>query len=217
MNKVLVVAVHPDDETLGCGGTLLRHKSEGDKIYWLIATQAKKTKSNKRESAEIKKVSHEYGFEGVYKLGFPTMGTDEFPISIIIKKISDIYNKVKPNIIYLPFYSDIHSDHRIIFEAAYSCTKTFRYPFIKKVFMMETISETDFGLNFRENAFAPNHFVDITNFLNKKIEIMKIFKNEIGEHPFPRSPKNIESLAVVRGATAGCKYAEAFMLLKEVL
>lgn len=217
-NKVLIVAVHPDDETLGCGGTLLKHKAQGDEIHWLICTDIDKTHSyyNIRQK-EIEKVSKEYKFDGVYNLQLQTMQVDEYSMSELIGKISTIINKVKPNIIYLPFKGDVHSDHRKIFEAAYSCTKSFRYPFIKKIYMIETLSETEFAPSTKEDSFVPNVFVDISQYMNKKIEIMKIFESEIAEHPFPRSERNIRALSTLRGATAGCEYAESFVLLKEIV
>ena len=82
--------------------------------------------------------------------------------------------------------------------------------------MMETLSETDFALSTKEDSFIPNTFTDISPYLAKKLDIMKVFKSEIAEHPFPRSLRNIEALATYRGATAGCEYAESFMLLKEI-
>ena len=82
--------------------------------------------------------------------------------------------------------------------------------------MIETLSETEFAPSTKEDSFIPNVFVDISSFMNNKIKIMKIFKTEMGIHPFPRSEKNIKALATLRGATAGCKYAESFILLKEI-
>ncbi|MFH1478597.1 MAG: PIG-L family deacetylase [Candidatus Omnitrophota bacterium] len=220
MNKVLVLAVHPDDETLGCGGTILRHKMNGDKVYWLIATDMKKKKGFSRKKIlqrerEIKIATKKYGFDGIYKLGIPTIEVERWPINKVIKKISEILQQVKPNILYLPFMGDTHSDHRIISEAAWSSAKKFRCPFIKKILAMEIISETEFAPSLKEIAFIPNYFVDITDYLDKKIDIIKIFKTEINQHPFPRSLKNIKALAIFRGATAGYKYAESFMILKE--
>ena len=135
----------------------------------------------------------------------------------LVAKISSVIDRIKPNIIYLPFKGDVHSDHKYIFDAAYSCTKVFRYPFIKKIYMMETLSETEFSFCINEGNFFPNVFVDISNVMDKKIEIMNIYENEIGDHPFPRSEKNIRALATFRGATSGCDYAESFMLVKEIL
>ena len=216
-NKILVVAVHPDDETLGCGGTLLKHKDSGDEINWLICTKIDKDNDyySIREN-EIEQASRLYGFDGTYSLWLKTMRVDEYSMSELIGKISKIINEVRPNIIYLPFKGDVHSDHRKIFEASYSCTKAFRYPFIKKIYMMETLSETEFAPSTKEDSFIPNSFVDISEYFEKKIEIMKIFKSEVAEHPFPRSEKNLRALATLRGAICGCKYAEGFMLLKEL-
>ena len=83
--------------------------------------------------------------------------------------------------------------------------------------MMETLSETEFSLSTKDDSFIPNVFVDISDYMDKKIEIMKIYKGEMGMHPFPRSERNIKALATYRGATSGCEYAESFMLLKEII
>ena len=221
MDKVLIIAVHPDDETLGCGGTLLRHKANGDKIHWMIATDVKESEGFTKElvarrDKEIAQVSKMYDFNSVHKLGLSTMRVDEYSMSELIGPISKIISDIKPSILYLPFKSDVHSDHRQIFEAAYACTKSFRYPFIKKIYMVETLSETEFAPSTKEDSFIPNVFIDITDFMDKKLEIMKIFESEIAEHPFPRSIRNLKALALLRGATAGCEYAESFVLLKEV-
>ncbi|WP_149704288.1 PIG-L deacetylase family protein [Campylobacter concisus] len=216
-NVVLVIAVHPDDETLGCGGTLLKHKASGDEVHWLICTTIDKTNSYyKTREDELKIVADAYKFNSVNNLRLKTMQVDEYGMSSLIDKISNVINTIKPNIIYLPFKGDVHSDHRKIFEASYSCTKSFRYPFIKKIYMMEILSETEFAPSTKEDSFIPNTFVDISAYFEKKIEIMKIFKSEISIHPFPRSERNLKSLATLRGATAGCEYAESFVLLKEI-
>lgn len=221
MNKVLVVATHPDDETLGCGGTLLKHKANGDEIHWLIATDIKESEGfdksliKKRES-EINAIEKLFNFNSVNKLGLSTTKVDEYSMSGLISKISSVVNRVKPNIIYLPFKGDVHSDHKYIFDAAYSCTKSFRYPFIKKIYMIETLSETELSLSTKEHSFIPNLFIDISEYMDKKIELMKIYASEMGEHPFPRSERNIKALATYRGAIANCEYAESFMLVKEI-
>ena len=217
-NKVLIVAVHPDDETLGCGGTLLRHKANGDEIHWLICTTIDENHSYyKTREKEIEKVSKAYEFDSIHNLRLKTMQIDEYTISELVGKISNVINDVEPNIIYLPFKGDVHSDHRIIFEAAYSCTKSFRYPFIKKILMIETLSETEFAPSTKEDGFIPNVFVDISQYMEKKLEIMRVFESEIGEHPFPRSERNLRALGTLRGAICSCEYAESFILLKEII
>lgn len=222
--NVLVVATHPDDETLGVGGTLLKHLSNGDKVHCIFCTEitiddgySQETIKNRQE--EIKQVSDAYNFSSVHFLGLKTTKVDTYTKSDLIEKFSKIFNAIQPNIIYLPFMYDVHSDHRIIFEAAFSCTKSFRYPSIERILMMETLSETEFAPNIATQSFIPNVFVDITDFIEKKCEIMKIYKSEISAAPFPRSLENIKALAILRGCTLGggegIKYAESFMLLKE--
>jgi len=222
MNKILVIAVHPDDETLGCVGTLLKYKANGDEIHWLIATDIKESEGYgistiRKRNKEITKIDELYGFTSVNKLDLSTTKVDTYSMSVLVSKFSSVIDRIKPDIIYLPFKSDVHSDHKYIFDAAYSCTKVFRHPFIKKIYMMETLSETEFSLSTKEDSFVPNVFVDISEFMDKKIKLMNIYESEIGKHPFPRSERNIRALATYRGATSGCNYAESFMLLKEII
>ena len=216
-NKVLIIAVHPDDETLGCGGTLLKHKAKGDDIHWLICTSIDKDHNYyETRKKEMQEVSALYGFSSIHNLQLKTMQVDEYSVSELVGKLSKVINEVQPNIIYLPFKGDVHTDHRKIFEASYSCTKSFRYPFIKKIYMIETLSETEFSPSTKEDSFIPNVFVDISEYFDKKIEIAKIYQSEMSEHPFPRSTRNLKALATLRGATCGCEHAESFVLLKEI-
>ena len=121
---------------------------------------------------------------------------------------------MKPEIVYTLNRSDVHSDHRIVFDAVMACTKSFRSPFVKQLLMYECISETEFAPALAEKVFIPNYFVDITHYLHKKLEIIRVFESELGEHPFPRSIENVKSIAHFRGASAGVQYAEAFQVLK---
>jgi LmbE family N-acetylglucosaminyl deacetylase len=220
--KILVISPHPDDETLGCGGTILKHKDLGDQIYWLIITNIDvengwgKDIIEKRQK-EIETVAEMYGFEKTFKLDYPTAKLDTIPIQKIIESISKVIFEIKPEIIYLPNRSDVHTDHQIAFKAAYSCTKNFRYPFIKKILMYETLSETEFAPALPENTFIPNVFMDITKYFEKKLEIFKIYKSEVMEKSLPRSLEIIEALAKYRGSQIGKKYAESFQLLFEIL
>lgn len=221
MNKVLVVAVHPDDETLGAGGTLMKYRDNGDEIYWLIVTAMYEKDGFDKvliesRKKEIEDVKEKFLFKKVTQLDLPSSNLDQISEKEIIEKLSEVIKDIEPNIIMLPFRGDVHSDHRIVFEAASSCTKSFRYPFIKRVLMMETISETEFAPSLSENAFVPNYFVDISKHFDQKLEVMNIYKSEMKEHPFPRSVDNIKALATFRGSMAQCQYAESFMVLKDI-
>lgn len=219
MDKYLIVATHPDDETLGAGGMMLRKKAEGKEVYVLNMTHMdveygySEAKIKLRDN-EIEKMIEKYDLNGYYNLKLKPAELDSYSAGELIKKISFVFNEVKPSVIVLPYYKDVHSDHRITFDLCFSCTKNFRYPFIKKILMMETPSETDFAMP--EYVFKPNYFVDISRYIDKKIEIAKIYSSEILEHPFPRSEKNIRAYATTRGAAIGADSAEAFVLVKEI-
>jgi LmbE family N-acetylglucosaminyl deacetylase len=221
MKNVIVISAHPDDETLGVGGTILRHVANGDNVYWLIVTNIFEHQGFSKEKVEsrqveIRQVEKLFGINKTFILNYPTMTLSSSSLISMVPEISSIFLEVKPEIIYTLNRSDAHSDHRVVFDAVMACSKSFRYPFIKQILMYECISETEFAPALSEKAFLPNYFVDITNFLDTKNEIMKVFDSEIGEHPFPRSFENIKALAHFRGASVGVKYAEAFQLLKYI-
>lgn len=217
--KTLVIAPHPDDEVLGVGGTLLRRKAEGGKIAWLIATGINvrdgwDNKRVKQREKEISEVANFFEFDEVFNIALPTAKLDQIPRSDLIKNFSEAFQIFQPNELFIPHPSDVHSDHRVVFEAAVSCSKWFRHPYVKRVLAYETLSETDFGLT-PNLTFRPNFFVNIEPYLEKKLRALEIYCSEIDFLPFPRSKETITSLAKVRGASAGFKAAEAFELLKE--
>lgn len=218
--KILVISVHPDDETLGCGGTILKHKDNGDEIYWLILTKADVTAGFTEEflvkrKNEINTISCIYGFKDVCGLDFVTTRLHAVDFNLLINSISKVVNEIKPQIIYMNNRTDIHTDHQIAAKAILSCTKSFRYPFIEKILMYECISETEIAAPLLENVFIPNVYSDISNYIDKKVEIIKIYESEVQDTPMPRSLENIKSLARFRGASCGVDYAEAFMLVRE--
>ncbi|OIO38524.1 MAG: GlcNAc-PI de-N-acetylase [Candidatus Omnitrophica bacterium CG1_02_49_16] len=218
MKRILVVAPHPDDETLGCAGTLLRHKGEGDQVDWVIVTEMKNGFSFERiqrRDREIKRAAASYRFNAVHRLGFPAAGLDSVPRTKLIEALSDTFRKTSSEVVYLPFRGDVHTDHGAVFEAAISASKWFRSPKIKQIFSYETLSETEFSLSPRFRGFRPNVFIDIRRYLDKKLRIMKIYSGESAAFPFPRSEKAIRALAALRGSSAWFQAAEAFMLLKE--
>lgn len=222
MSRIVVIAPHPDDETLGCGGTLLRHKAKGDEVHWLIMTKPDVNTGFDSEgiaarNKEIEKVALEYSFDSVNQLNFSAARLDGYPIQDIIAEVSTRFRELLPQVIYLPFQHDVHSDHRVIFDAVASCVKSFRFPSIRKVRAYETLSETEFNMSSGSNSFSPNLWIDISQFLDKKIEIMNCYVSEVGAHPFPRSEDTIRALAMYRGSTAGCPAAEAFVSLKELI
>lgn len=219
MKKIIVISAHPDDEIIGAGGTLLRHKEAGDELYWLIVTNIFESQgfSSARVTSrqqEINQVALQVGFKKIFKLDHPTMTLSGEMLIRLVPQVAAVFQEVEPEIIYCLNRSDAHSDHRVVFDAVIACTKSFRHPYIKGVLMYECISETEFAPALPERVFIPNYFVDVTNYMDVKLQLLSIYASEMGEHPFPRSADNIRALAHFRGATAGVKYAEAFQLIK---
>ncbi len=221
MSTVLVVAPHPDDETLGCGGAILCHIKNGDQVHWLIVTDMNieyghAAAAVSQRQIEIQKVSAAYRFSKVHNLGLPPARLDTLPKGDLVQAMARVIKEISPEVVYLPFRGDVHSDHAAVFDAAASCTKWFRYPSIRRVLCYETLSETDFGLNPEGAKFTPNSFVDIAPYLDNKIKIAQMYDGEMGEFPFPRSEKALTALAQVRGVACGCHAAESFILLREI-
>ncbi len=222
MKTALIVAPHADDETLGCGGTILKLVKQGYQVHWLLVTGMTESAGFssvqiKIRKAEIKKVAKAYGFAATYELELPPASLDTLPKSDIIVPISSIVSRVKPSLVFTVYRNDAHSDHEIVFDAVMSATKSFRYPFIKKVMAYETMSETDFGLKPEDGGFRPTVYFDISKYLSRKLDILEMFESEIDDFPFPRSRIALEALAKVRGVQCNVEAAEAFMLIKEIL
>lgn len=221
--RVAVISVHPDDETLGCGGTLLKHKGAKDDLFWLIATQASLPKWSaevlERKSKEIEKVAKAYGVTKFFKLGFPATRLDQVPQTEMMTPLREILETVKPEIVYLIHAGDIHTDHHAFFNATLSVLKPFymRQLGVRKILSFETLSSTDAAPPHPSRAFIPNVFCDITPYIDRKIEIMSAYETETQADPMPRGPSAIRALARFRGATIGVDYAEAFMLLREIV
>ena len=216
MNNIVVIAPHPDDETLGVGGTLLKEKKAGSDIHWIIVTSISTEEGWNRElvssrKKEIEIVSNKNNFNSVHDLEIPTTKLDTHSMSSIIENINNIIVKIKPNIMYIPHYSDIHTDHQVVFKASIACSKWFKNSYIDRCYAYETLSETHCSQN--NGFFKPNVFVDISSFIDEKINIMKLYESEMHESPHPRSESSIRALATFRGSMCGYFSAESFQLL----
>ena len=220
--RILAISVHPDDETLGCGGTLLKHQAVGDSLFWLIATQTHEPQWSaeiiERKATEIEQVAEAYGMEQCFTLGFPTVRLDMVPQADLIERIRDVVSEVKPEFVYLVHDGDVHTDHHVVFTATMSVLKPFYMASlgVRRVLCYEILSSTDAAPPHLDRAFMPNVFSDITPYIKRKIEIMAMYETEAQSDPLPRGPSAIRALARYRGATIGVEYAEAFMLIREI-
>ena len=151
----------------------------------------------------------------LYALAFPTTQLDRVPMGTLVALIADVFADFQPEEVLLPYPGDVHSDHRVTFQAASACTKWFRHPSVRRVLAYETPSETDFGIDPRDPGFKPNVLVDISAHIDVKLTLLRVYASELGEFPFPRSQELLLALAALRGAQGGCEAAEGFVLLGE--
>jgi len=218
--KILVIAPHPDDEVLGCGGTIVKHTSRGDEVYLCIVTKTYTPEWSEDEAKErreeVLRVNKILGIKKTYFLDLPTVKLDTIPQKELNDLISQVINEVQPEVVYIPHQGDANKDHRLVFEAAMVATRPIPDSATKKVLCYETLSETEWAAPFEESAFIPNVWIDISGVLATKLKAMSAYKSELKEFPHPRSLEAISALAKMRGATVGVEAAEAFMLVREI-
>ncbi len=220
MARVLVIAPHPDDEVLGCGGTIVKHVSGGDEVYLCIITKAYPPEWSESEIKERRKevlrVNKILSIKKAYFLDLPTVKLDTIPQKELNEVIAQVINEVQPEIVYIPHGGDVNSDHRLVFGAAMVATRPKPTLSIRKVLCYEVLSETEWAAPFPKNAFIPNLWVDISGELETKLKAMSEYKSELKKFPHPRSLEAISALAKMRGTAAGVEAAEAFMLVREI-
>jgi LmbE family N-acetylglucosaminyl deacetylase len=226
MKKILVVAAHPDDEILGCGGTLLKSASKGAKIKTIILSEgvtSRLSKDSKKRRKQIKqrfsssKNAHSFirGSE-VICLNLPDQKLDTISMLSVTQKIETEVKKFKPDTVYTHHHGDLNLDHRIVNNATITACRPTPECAIKQIFTFEIPSSTDWQAQGEDMNFAPNYFNDISKFLDKKIKVLKKYKLEMRKWPHSRSFENIKNLAKTRGASVGCKAAEAFKLIRSI-
>lgn len=217
METVLVISPHADDESLGCGGTLAKHANNKDSLFWVNVTSPSvdsifdEIYISKREDA-IQNIKFLYNISEIFSLDYRPSSLSSSDLPNLVKDFSEIFKKVKPSIIYAPFWGDAHSDHQIVYNASKSLIKPFRYSSIRSFRIYETLSETNFALN---DQFRPNLYINISDTLEAKLKAIEFYDYEMQPLPFPRNRELIESLAKLRGSESGFNAAEAFMLLKQ--
>ncbi|MDD3012468.1 MAG: PIG-L family deacetylase [Candidatus Gastranaerophilales bacterium] len=215
MKKILVIAAHPMDETLGVGGTILKHAANGDELHWLILTKPEESKWDKekveKNIKEVSKVAQMYKFKSFRRLNFLQDSLDESSLKELVEVIKGTFELIKPNIIYFPFGNTLDNDYSIAFRASLKAIESFKTK-IQKILCYEVVSCPDFV----SEIFNPNLYVDVSEFIDNKLEIMNLYEEEVQGYPMPKSTESIRSLAKVRGAAIATEYAEAFVLIKEI-
>ena len=218
--RVLVIAPHPDDEVLGCGATIAKRVSAGDKVYVCIVTEGREPmyskKFIKKERKEMYDALKSLGVQNILLLQFPSAQLDTIPQHIINDVIMDVINTVKPDEVFIPHIGDMHKDHQIVADAAMVAVRPNGKFRVKRVLAYETLSETDWNIPNQQNAFIPNVYEDVGDFLYSKAVAFSKYESQVRKFPAARSLGALKALAEHRGAIVGMKHAEAFMLIREV-
>ena len=227
--KILVIAAHPDDEVLGCGGTIAKFKKKGADVYvyflaeGITARYLQQDFNSKRVKEEIFKRNQDclkaLSILGVKKNDIEFENNfccrlDQVPLIDLVKKIEEKILIIKPNIIFTHWHNDLNIDHKIVNHAVRVATRPINKNFIEEILSFEVLSSTEWsGIE----AFNPNYFVDISNFINIKCKSFNKYTKEVRSGSHPRNSEHIKALAKYRGGQAGYKFAESFSLIKKFI
>jgi LmbE family N-acetylglucosaminyl deacetylase len=219
----VVLAPHPDDETLGCGGTLLRLKRETPHaLHWILMTKMSEAAGYdadaiRRRDVEIETVGGRYGFDRRLQLPYGAAMLDSEPTATLVQSMAAAFDALKPETLLMPFPADAHSDHARTFRIGSACAKWFRRSHLRRIMCYEVPSETGFNLDPTRAAFEPDCYVKVSpDLIEEKIAIMSCYQTEMAPFPFPRSGEAIRALAQLRGSECGATAAEAFVVVREI-
>lgn len=218
--NVLVVAAHPDDELLGCGGTAARLAREGHSVYMSILGEGITSRSNKREQADpsalssLKQCSQQVAdLLGVKELtlhGLPDNRFDSLPLLDVVKVVEQLVDRWRPEAMYTHHGGDLNVDHQVVSRAVLTATRPVAGHPVRELYMFEIASSTEWAFQQLAPVFKPNVFVNIEETLSLKLRGMQLYESEAREFPHPRSNAALTSIAQRWGSVVGCKAAEAF-------
>ncbi len=222
--KILIVAAHPDDEVLGCFGTVSKLIKEGYEAYTLILGEGKtsrldtrKIEENKEQleilNDEIKKANDIIGIKKCFVYDFPDNRFDSVDLLDIIKVISKIKEEIKPDIIFTHYENDLNIDHKITYQAVITATRPLENESVKEIYSFEILSSTEWQYPI---SFSPDVFFDIQDTIELKLNAMQCYKSELCLYPHPRSVEGIELNAKYNGMRVGKNYVEAFKSVRVI-
>lgn len=223
-NRILVVAAHPDDEVLGCGGTLARQAREGSEVYIAIlgegSTSRQRADADASGVAELQAQSLEVagllGVREVFHCGLPDNRFDTLPLLDVVRAVEDLIAKVSPEVIYTHHGGDLNIDHVIVNRAVLTAARPLEGQSVRDIYAFEVPSSTEWAFQRLEQPFRPNAFIDISTTIDSKIEGMEKYTGEVRPFPHPRSPEALRAIAKRWGSVVGTEYAEAFELIRSI-
>jgi LmbE family N-acetylglucosaminyl deacetylase len=219
--RTLVIAPHPDDEVLGAGGTIARLAAAGNEVYVAVVTEGKppaySPEAVRRVREEAHKAHARLGVKETRWLGLPAAGLAETAHSELNAAIFSLVSELRPKTLFVPFVGDMHIDHQLIFASAMVAARPHFENYPELILAYETLSETNWNAPYLTPQFTPNVFVDISDWLDAKLEAMQCFASQVRKPPHERSVETLKALATLRGATVLKSAAEGFVLVRHVL
>lgn len=219
-NRILAIAPHNDDEIIGLGGTLLKHIDEGDDVFICIVTKGYpplfSEECNVLNKEETERCHSYLGVSKTFYFDLPAAMMETVERYKLNGMFIDLIQEVKPEVVYIPHYGDMQKDHQMVVDASMVALRPKYSHVVKKIYAYETLSETSWNVPSVQNEFIPNAFVDISEYLDKKLVCMGFYKSQLADFPQARSLEAIEHLARYRGALMGMKAAESFMVIREL-
>ncbi|OCX43551.1 GlcNAc-PI de-N-acetylase [Campylobacter ornithocola] len=219
-NKILIIVAHPDDEVLGCFGTIAKYIQQGYEAYTLILGEGKasrKTNNYKNEQdileQELQNANNFLGIKKIFRKFFPDNSFDKIPLLEIVKSIEEVKDEIKPSIIFTHYEKDLNVDHQITYKATITATRSLQEESVKEIYSFEILSSTEWNYPL---SFQPDVFFDISSTLYLKLQAMSFYKSELRKYPHPRSLKGIKINAQYQGMRVGLRYAEVFKSIKVI-
>ena len=225
--KYLVIAAHPDDEVLGCGGSMAKWIKAGNEVHVLIMAEGATSRGKHRDrescseklsilAKSVKQAADILGVKSVKMLDYPDNRMDSVDLLDVVKSVEEIVEKLKPGLVVTHHAGDLNIDHQIIHHAVMSACRPQSGSSVKRILSFEVPSATEWNSHTASTPFIPNWFEDISKTLEQKVAVLEVYKSEMRKWPHSRSIKGVEHLAHLRGASVGCEAAEAFVLIREL-
>ena len=226
IEKILIIAAHPDDEVLGCGGTIARMSREGHESHIAILGEGITSRYQERKDAnpsildtlhsQSREVAKLLGAKEVSSYGLPDNRFDTVPLLDIIKIIESLLDQFSPGIIYTHHGSDLNVDHQLTHRAVLTATRPIPGQPVRTIYAFEVPSSTEWAFQSSGTVFRPNVFLDITDTLEIKLQALSLYETEMRLFPHPRSTEAIGAIARRWGSAAGYGAAEAFELIRSL-
>ena len=224
--KTLVIAAHPDDEVLGCGGTIARLTQEGNNVYTALLGEGITSRYQQSKDVpkgavdELHKCSRQaaglLGVRDVFTNNLPDNRFDTIPFLDVVKIIEKLIEKINPSVVYTHQGGDLNIDHQIVHRAVLTATRPVKDQPVREIYAFCISSSTEWAFQSFNPPFQPNVFVNISETLDIKVKALSCYKSEIRKFPHPRSPEAITTLARYWGSVAGYEAAEPFMLIRSI-